>query len=147
MKTVSVSVPVSVTGEIMNKISKAEELEVFKKSHKLTLDIYKVTENFSQAEKFGLVSQMRRSSSSICTNLLEGSHRLSRKEFRQFVGIAKGSAGELKYQILLSKDLGYLPEREYLDLRDEIEQISKMLNGLVKSLTDTDTDTKIGKER
>ncbi|MDP3048198.1 MAG: four helix bundle protein [Thermodesulfovibrionales bacterium] len=121
----------------MSKINKVEELEVFKKSHKLTLDIYKVTEKFPQTEKFGLISQMRRASSSICTNLLEGSHRLGRKEFRQFVGIAKGSAGELKYQILLSKDLGYLAEREYLDLRDEIEQISMMLNGLVKSLTDT----------
>ncbi|MBU4320898.1 MAG: four helix bundle protein [Nitrospinae bacterium] len=122
---------------MMSKINKVEELEVFKKSHKLTLDIYKVTEKFPQTEKFGLISQMRRASSSICTNLLEGSHRLGRKEFRQFVGIAKGSAGELKYQILLSKDLGYLAEREYLDLRDEIEQISMMLNGLVKSLTDT----------
>ncbi|MCG2709543.1 MAG: four helix bundle protein [Thermodesulfovibrionales bacterium] len=127
----------SVIGEMMSKINKVEELEVFKKSHKLTLDIYKVTEKFPQTEKFGLISQMRRASSSICTNLLEGSHRLGRKEFRQFVGIAKGSAGELKYQILLSKDLGYLAEREYLDLRDEIEQISMMLNGLVKSLTDT----------
>lgn len=81
---------------------------------------------------------MRRASSSICTNLLEGSHRLGRKEFCQFVGISKGSAGELKYQILLSKDLGYLTERKYLDLRDKPKQISMMLNGLVKSLSVTD---------
>lgn len=54
---------------MMSKINKVDELEVFKKSHKLTLDIYKVTKNFSQAEKFGLVSQVRRASSSICTNL------------------------------------------------------------------------------
>lgn len=139
MKTVSVSV--QMIGEVMGKINKVEELEVFKKSHKLTLDIYKITENFSKAEKFGLIPQMRRASSSICTNLLEGSHRLSKKEFRQFVGIAKGSASELKYYILLSKDLGYLTERKYPDLQDEIEQFSKILNGLVKSLTDTDTGT------
>lgn len=119
----------------MNKIRTVEELEVFKKSHNLTLNIYKITESFPQTEKFGLVSQMRRASSSICANLLEGSHRLNRKEFRQFAGIAKGSAGELKYHLLLSKDLGYLRESEYSTLIAEIEQISIMLNGLVKSLT------------
>jgi four helix bundle protein len=119
----------------MNKIRTVEELEVFKKSHNLTLNIYKITESFPQTEKFGLVSQMRRESSSICANLLEGSHRLNRKEFRQFAGIAKGSAGELKYHLLLSKDLGYLKEGEYSTLISEIEQISIMLNGLVKSLT------------
>ncbi len=119
----------------MNKIRSVEELEVFKKSHKLTLNIYKITEGFPQTEKFGLVSQMRKASSSICANLLEGSHRLNRKEFRQFAGIAKGSAGELKYHMLLAKDLGYLQESEYSTLIAETEQISIMLNGLVKSLT------------
>lgn len=79
-----------------------------KRSHKLTLNIYKITERFPQTEKFGLVSQMRRASSSICANMMEGSHRLNRKEFRQFTGIAKGSAGELKYYILLAKDIGYI---------------------------------------
>lgn len=126
-------------GRSMKKINSVEELEVFKRSHKLTLNIYKVTEDFPQTEKFGLVSQMRRAASSVCTNLLEGSHRLTRKEFRQFVGIAKGSVGELKYHMLLAKDLGYLQKNEYPMLITEIEQISIMLNGLVKSLTDTDT--------
>ncbi len=121
----------------MGKITSVEELEVFKRSHNLTLNIYKNTEGFPQTEKFGLVSQMRRASSSICANLLEGSHRLNRKEFRQFAGIAKGSAGELKYHLLLARDLGYLPDSEYLAIKVEIEQISMMLNGLVKSLTDT----------
>lgn len=121
----------------MSKINRVEELEVFKRSHKLTLNIYKVTEGFPQTEKFGLVSQMRRASSSICANLLEGSHRLNRKEFRQFAGIAKGSAGELKYYMLLAKDIGYLKESEYSIMIAEVEQISMMLNGLVKSLTDT----------
>lgn len=123
----------------MNKITKVEDLEVFKRSHKLTLKIYKVTEDFPQTERFGLVSQMRRAASSICTNLMEGSHRLSRKEYRQFVGIAKGSTGEMKYHILLARDLGYLQEKEYSFLVTEVEQISMMLNGLVNSLTDTDT--------
>ncbi|MBI4685588.1 MAG: four helix bundle protein [Nitrospirae bacterium] len=118
-------------------MASVEELEVFKRSHKLTLHIYKVTEGFPQTEKFGLVSQMRRASSSICANLLEGSHRLNKKEFRQFAGIAKGSAGELKYYMLLAKDIGYIEESKYFIMIAEVEQISMMLNGLVKSLTDT----------
>lgn len=118
----------------MSKVRSVEELEVFKKSHTLTLNIYRITNGFPQTEKFGLVSQMRRASSSICANLLEGSHRLNRKEFRQFVGIAKGSAGELKYHMLLAKDLGYLQASEYSTFIAEIEQISIMLYSLAKSL-------------
>ncbi len=125
----------------MNRVKSVEELEVFKKGHNLTLNIYKISKKFPAEEKFSLVQQIRRAAASICTNLMEGSHRLGRKEFRQFVGIAKGSAGELKYHLLLARDLGYLPEEQFGVLRSETEKISKMLNGLVKSLTDTDTDT------
>ena len=125
----------------MNRVKSVEELEVFKNGHNLTLNIYKISKKFPAEEKFSLVEQIRRSAASVCTNLMEGSHRLGRKEFRQFVGIAKGSAGELKYHLLLAKDLGYLPEEQFAVLRSEAEKISKMLNGLAKSLTDTDTDT------
>jgi four helix bundle protein len=125
----------------MDRVKSVEELEVFKKGHNLTLNIYKISKKFPAEEKFSLVQQIRRAAASICTNLMEGSHRLGRKEFRQFVGIAKGSAGELKYHLLLARDLGYLPEEQFGGLRSETEKISKMLNGLVKSLTDTDTDT------
>ena len=125
----------------MNRVKSVEELEVFKNGHNLTLNIYKISKKFPAEEKFSLVQQIRRSAASVCTNLMEGSHRLGRKEFRQFVGIAKGSAGELKYHLLLAKDLGYLPEEQFVVLRSEAEKISKMLNGLAKSLTDTDTDT------
>ncbi len=81
----------------LEKIEKTEDLEIFKKAHKLTLYLYKLTEDFPKSEQFGLTSQIRRAASSICANLMEGSHRHSSKEFRQFVGIANGSAGELKY--------------------------------------------------
>ena len=101
---------------------------------------YKITQGFPQTEKFGLVSQMRRAASSIAANLIEGSHRISRKEFRQFVSIAKGSAGELKYHMMLSKDLGYVLVKEYDSLITDLEEISKMLNGLIKSLSFTDTN-------
>ena len=125
----------------MNRVKSVEELEVFKDGHNLTLTIYKISRKFPAEEKFSLIQQIRRAAASICTNLMEGSHRLGRKEFRQFVGIAKGSAGELKYHLLLAKDLGYLPQEQFVVLRSEAEKISKMLNGLAKSLTTTDTDT------
>ena len=121
----------------MSRVNKTEELEVFKRAHSLTLKLYKCTRNFPSVEKYSLVSQIRRAAASICANLMEGSHRLNRKEFRQFVGISKGSAGELKYHLLLAKDLEYLSKDEYSFLVQEAEEISRMLNGLANSLTDT----------
>jgi four helix bundle protein len=118
----------------MAKIESVEELVVFKRAHQLTLRIYQISGKFPVDEKFGLVSQMRRAAASIATNLIEGSYRLNRPEYRQFVGIARGSSGELKYHVLLAKDLGYLKESDYTALRAELDEISKMLMGLAKSL-------------
>ena len=117
------------------KITKTEDLTVFKRAHKFTLEVYKITEKFPKQEQWGLTNQMRRSSASICANLLEGSYRNNSKEYRQFVGIAKGSSGELKYHLLLAHDLGYLAQDEYTQLGAEIEEICKMLHGLVMSLS------------
>ena len=119
----------------MDKITSVEDLTVFKRAHALTLGIYKISNKFPNEEKFGLVSQMRRAASSIPTNLMEGGHRSNKGEYRQFVGIARGSAGELKYHLLLAKDLGYLSEQQYETFKVEIDEISKMLSGLVKSLS------------
>ena len=119
-----------------------EELEVFKRAHMLTLELYKSTSKFPSEEKFGLISQIRRASSSICANLMEGSHRINTGEFRQFVGISNGSIGELKYHILLAKDLNYIDLEKYNFLNQEINIISKMLRGLINSLTQkTNTNT------
>jgi len=100
-----------------------EDMDVFKLAHKLTLEIYKQTQKYPSEEKFGLVSQMRRSSSSIPMNLMEGSHRNNRKEYRQFVGIAKGSIAELKYQLMLSNDLDYLDKEFYKKLLETTNRI------------------------
>jgi len=118
----------------MAEIESVEELDVFKKAHKVTLRTYELTGKFPADEKFGLVSQMRRAAASLATNLMEGSYRLNRAEYRQFVGIARGSSGELKYHILLAKDLGYVSESDYGALRAQLDEISKMLMGLAKSL-------------
>ena len=119
----------------MIKIDSVEDLDVFKRSHQLTLNVYKMSAELPADEKFGLVAQMKRAAASICTNLMEGSYRLNRGEYRQFVGIARGSSGELKYHLLLAKDLGYISESDYLKFRVESDEISKMLKGLAKSLS------------
>ena len=115
-------------------VKDVKELEVFKSAHDLVLKIYKITENFPQDDRFGFVSQMRRSAFSAPMNLIEGSNRLSTREYRRFVGIAKGSSGEIAYQILLAKDLRYITEELYFDLKKEYEIVIKMLSNLAKSL-------------
>ncbi len=78
------------------------DLIVWQKSHQLTLDVYRTTSLFPNSEKFGLVSQMRRAAYSIPSNIVEGHSRKSRKEFLQFLSIAKGSLEELKYSIIFN---------------------------------------------
>ena len=121
------------------RVTKVEDLEVFRIAHDLAVDIYRLTQKFPAEEKFGLVSQMRRAASSIAANLMEGGHRLTKKEFRHFVGIAKGSAGEMKYYALLARDLGYIAETDFRRISEGLDDIGKMLYGLVRSLTDTGT--------
>ena len=119
----------------MGKIESDEDLEVFKRAHQLTLKIYKISENLPRDEIYGLISQMKRAAASICANLLEGSYRLNRAEYRQFVGIARGSSGELKYHVMLAKDLGYISADDYASLKIELDEITKMLRGLATSLS------------
>jgi four helix bundle protein len=77
---------------------------------------------------------LRRSAYSILINPIEGSNRLNTKEYRRFVGIARGSAGEISYQILLVRDLGYISEEIYSEFRNKYEIVIKMLTNLPKSL-------------
>ncbi|MBI4650176.1 four helix bundle protein [Candidatus Desantisbacteria bacterium] len=111
-----------------------EDLYVFKKAHALVLKIYELTEKFPSHEKFGLISQIRRSAYSVPSNLIEGGNRLGSKEYRQFVGIARGSISELKYQLMLSKDLKYISSEMFEEIKKEILEISCMLMGLANSL-------------
>src|SRR5262245_252632 len=92
------------------------DFKVWGKAHELVLETYRFTARFPKDETFGLVSQMRRCSSSIPANIAEGCGRLGNSELHRFLQIACGSANELEYHLLLAKDLGYLPEGEYLRL-------------------------------
>ncbi|WP_299017540.1 four helix bundle protein [uncultured Polaribacter sp.] len=83
-------------------------LQVWKLAHQLTLDVYQVSSNFPSSEKYGLISQVRRSASSVPTNIIEGQGREYKKEFIQFLYIAKGSLEEANYQLFLAKDLRYI---------------------------------------
>ena len=117
------------------KTNSFRDLMVWQKSHKLTLDIYKITSHFPSEEKFGLISQMRRAAYSIPANIVEGHSRKSKKEFLQFLSIAKGSLEELKYFILLSGDLEYISNEATEQLETKSEEVSKMLYSFTKSLS------------
>jgi len=96
----------------------------------LVKTVYKVTQGFPKEEIFGLTSQMRRAAVSIPSNLAEGAARNSQKEFIQFLGIAKGSLSELETQLLISAELGYLPQEHQI-----FDRVSRLLAGLQKSVT------------
>lgn len=109
-------------------------LEVWQKAHELTLTIYQHTESFPTAEQYGLTSQLRRAGSSIPANLAEGSGRGSDADFARFVQIAIGSASELDYHLLLARDLDYLPPEVYDTCKNQVDEVLRMLHGLLKEL-------------
>lgn len=111
-----------------------KELIVWQHSYKFGLDIYQVTKIFPSDEKFGLVSQLRRASVSIPSNIAEGSKRGTRKDYRSFLIIAYGSGAEIETQLLFSRDLGYINEMDYTDLTVRLSEIMKMLNAMIKKL-------------
>lgn len=111
-----------------------KELHVWQKSYLLTLAVYRATKSFPRDELYGLSSQIRRSAVSVPSNISEGCGRLSDKELAHFLIIANGSASELAYQLLLSKDLEYISELDYNQFDQDLTQIRKMLNAFVKKL-------------
>jgi four helix bundle protein len=112
-----------------------EDLEVFKLAHVLVLRVYEITRSFPRAETFGLVTQLRRAAASVPANLAEGAGRLNRAEYRQFAGIAKGSAAEASYHLLLARDLGYVNRDEYDRLRNDYDRVGQMLTRLTQALS------------
>lgn len=109
-------------------------LDVWKKSHELTLDVYRETAGFPIDERYGLTSQIRRASVSIASNLAEGCGRGSQADYLRFVHMAAGSATEVECQLLISRDLGYLEQSISDELDNRIQQIKRMLSGLIRSL-------------
>ncbi|MFZ7133068.1 MAG: four helix bundle protein [Eubacteriales bacterium] len=107
---------------------------VWQKSHELVLKIYNISIDFPKEEMFGLTSQIRRAAVSVPSNIVEGKARGSNKDYRRFLLIARGSLEEIKYQLLLSKDLKYINETRYNDLVILANEIGKMLNSLISKV-------------
>jgi four helix bundle protein len=118
----------------MEPIRSYNDLIVWQKAIDLVSIIYKCTKDFPKEELFSLTSQIRRSAISIPSNIAEGQARNTRGEFKQFMGIAKGSLAELDTQIIISTRLGYLNSSVEKDLRDKIAEVNRLTNGLIKSL-------------
>jgi four helix bundle protein len=110
------------------------QLKVWQKAHNFTVNLYKLTQDFPTEEKFGLTNQIRRASVSVESNLSEGCGRNGDKEFSRFLDIAQGSAYEVKCQILIARDLGYLDKNKSQLLTDKINEVSRMINALNQKL-------------
>ncbi|HEX6270053.1 MAG TPA: four helix bundle protein [Anaerolineales bacterium] len=110
------------------------QLKVWEKSHQLALAIYKATKEFPKEELYGLTSQIRRSSMSIPTNIAEGCGRNTDADFARFLQMAMGSASETEYQLILARDLEFLPTDSYVNLHNDVEEVKRMLASLLKTL-------------
>ncbi len=110
------------------------ELQVWDKSHKLTLRSYRLTESFPKHELFGLASQIRRCSSSIPANIAEGCGRIGNSELHRFLQIACGSANELEYHFLLARDLAYISGPDHVEIEKQLLEMKKMLVALTRKV-------------
>lgn len=107
-----------------------EKLEVWKESKNFTKSIYLITSKFPETEKYGLVSQLRRASVSVCSNIAEGTSRQTNKDKAHFTTMAFSSAVEVLNQLIISFELDFLVQDEYLELRSDLESITNKLNAL-----------------
>ncbi len=116
------------------KINTYKDLIVWQKSIVLVTDIYSITRNFPMEEKFGLVNQLNRAVVSIPTNIAEGWGRESSKNYLQFLRISRGSLMEVETLILISKNLNYINDEQHKIITNGIEEVGKILQGLIKSI-------------
>jgi four helix bundle protein len=112
-----------------------KDLIVWQKSHVLVLEIYKLTSNFPEKERYGLIQQIRRSSTSVAANIVEGKSKNTDKEFSAFLYNSRGSLEETRYHLLLSKDLGYVDEKQFESLENLATEVSFLLNKLIATIT------------
>ena len=110
-----------------------KDLVVWQKSMDLVMAVYESTEHFPKSEIFGLISQMRRCSVSIPSNIAEGSRRRTQKDFRQFLTIAYGSGAELETQIEIAKRLAFGKQLDYREVDNLLSEVMKMLNKMLSN--------------
>jgi four helix bundle protein len=120
------------------KIRKFEDLESWKKARKLTNTVYEATGTGSFTRDFGLKDQIRRASISILSNIAEGFERGGDKEFLQFLAVAKGSCGEVRAQLYIAVDQGYLSQDLFERLSNNADEIGRLISGLMKYLSQSE---------
>lgn len=118
------------------------DLKVWDRTHRMTLQVYRVTKGFPREELYGLTSQIRRCSASIAANIAEGCGRRGNGEFHRFLQIASGSASELDYQLLLARDLGFLEDGTYQEVYKGLAELRRMLTALILRV---DTERRMAK--
>lgn len=109
------------------RITRFEDLKVWRKAHDLCVEIYRVTGDGKFYRDYGLRDQIRRAAVSVMSNIAEGFDRYSRQEFRQFISIARGSASEVRSQIYLAHSLGYIDKAEFERIYELCKEITRML--------------------
>ena len=119
---------------MMPTVKTFRDLLVWQKSMTLVTDVYRVTKEFPNDERFGLTSQIRRSAVSLPSNIAEGHGRNSTKEYIQFLNITMGSMNELETQLEISKNLKYLEDGVFQKLHDNCREIERMLSSLIRKL-------------
>jgi four helix bundle protein len=117
------------------KIQSFTDLTAWKEGHLLVLAIYKITNTYPKDQLYSLVSQMQRCALSITSNIAEGFSRRTKKDKIQFYYMALGSTTELQNQLVLSRDLGYLNNKEFQQIAQKTIAVHKLINGLIKSAT------------
>lgn len=115
-------------------MNRFKELKIWQDAIDIAVDTYKLTKTLPSDEKFGLVSQMNRSSVSISSNIAEGAGRNNKKEFRQFLGVAQGSACELESLLIVSQRLEFIPEKALAKTSQELLRLQNMVNKLINTL-------------
>lgn len=111
-----------------------QDLIAWQKAKTFASEIYRATEVFPKSEIYGLTSQLRRAAVSVAANIAEGQGRLTKGEFRHFLGQARGSLLEVETQLSISLDLHLLSEDEFDDLRQRSSEVRRLLNGLIESM-------------
>ena len=112
-----------------------KDLRVWEKAHSMTIGVYKATKEFPREELFGITSQMRRAASSIGANIAEGTGRRSDGELTRYLHIARGSAAELEYHLLLARDLDLLSIAKFDLLRRQVDEVQRMLTSLIQQFS------------
>lgn len=112
-----------------------KDLVAWKKAMELVTEVYRTTERFPKEEIYGLTSQLRRAAVSIPCNIAEGQGRLTKGEFQQFLGYARGSLLEMETQIVIASNLGYLQDNQASKLLNLSAEVGRILNGLLASIT------------